>query len=254
MINLLTRFRDPMLIFGIFTGLNKISEPVQVCLRKSGLRFNVRGKMDIWSLKETFIDRFYEKFGTPVGNGWKIIDIGAGIGDYTIFATYRHPGNQVYAYEPFAPSFELLRKNISINHIEYIHTFAQAVSGETGLIRLDISGGEPLQVSSTGAHQAVSPEKQTLVPSTSLADALKSNNIERCDLIKLDCEGAEFDILFSAEPEILKRVDRIVLEYHDYVTGNNHRELAEYLRESGYKVRTTPNYVHADLGYLYAER
>ena len=63
---LLTAFADPFLMISVFTGLYRHSTPFEVRLRASGLRFLVRGKMDIWSLKETIIDRFYERFGFKV--------------------------------------------------------------------------------------------------------------------------------------------------------------------------------------------
>jgi len=40
-------------------------------------RLGVRGPMDIWIAKETYLDRFYERYGTPIGDGWAIIDVGA---------------------------------------------------------------------------------------------------------------------------------------------------------------------------------
>jgi hypothetical protein len=38
-----------------------------------------------------------------------------------------------------------------------------------------------------------------------------------CDLLKLDCEGAEFDALLSADDETLRRAQRIILEFHRIV-------------------------------------
>ena len=60
-------------------------------LRENGLQFKVRGVMDIWSVKETYLDRFYEKFGAKIQPGWTVVDIGGGIGDFSIFAAL--PGN-----------------------------------------------------------------------------------------------------------------------------------------------------------------
>src|SRR5512133_3299511 len=77
----------------------------KIRLRRADLTFTVRGKMDIWSVKEAFIDRFYEKYGCAVGEGWTVVDIGAGIGEFTLFAAAAHPGNRVLAFEPFAESF-----------------------------------------------------------------------------------------------------------------------------------------------------
>jgi hypothetical protein len=70
----------------------------------------------------------------------------------------------------------------------------------------------------------------------------------------MDCEGAEYPILLNTPDELLKKIDRIVLEYHDNVTDYTHQDLKKFLSEGGYKVKITPNFVHADLGYLYAQR
>ena len=73
-------------------------------------------------------------------------------------------------------------------------------------------------------------------------------------MLKLDCEGAEYNILFGAPDETLKRIRRIVMEYHDSLTSHTHRDLVKFLSEKGFHVQVTPNYVHDDLGYLYASR
>lgn len=253
-INLLTKFEDPTLILGIFTGLYR-PQRVQIGLRESNVRLNVRNAMDIWSVKETFVDRFYERFGAPVQDGWTIIDIGAGLGDFTIFAAYNRLSSRVFAYEPFAESYELLKENISLNRIDNAQIFNQAVGAQTGYMTLDLSGAEPLQIQSSNAlHQGATPSEAVVVPSLSLADVFVNNSIDRCDLLKLDCEGAEYNILFSADNDVLSRIHRIVMEYHDDITEYSHGDMARFLSKKGYRIKITPNYVHEHLGYLYASR
>jgi hypothetical protein len=43
---------------------------------------------------------------------------------------------------------------------------------------------------------------------------MQQNAIKHCDLLKMDCEGSEYEILRSARPETLRCVDKIVGEYH----------------------------------------
>jgi len=252
--NLLTKFEDSALIISIFLG-KQTHQFNEVILRGRNLRFIVRGAMDIWSIKETFIDRFYERFGTPIQDGWTIVDIGAGLGDYAIFACNNFPSNQVFAYEPFHQSYVLLQKNLQLNKMERVMIFNQAVSGQTGKILLDLSGGEPLQITSAELESDAGVQAERfIVDSLSLADVLEDNKLNHCDLLKLDCEGAEYDIIFSAGEAVLDRINRIVMEYHDGVTDHSHKEMVDYLSRHGYRVRISPNYVHADLGYLYAFR
>ncbi|HLE52515.1 MAG TPA: FkbM family methyltransferase, partial [Anaerolineales bacterium] len=104
--------------------------------------------MDVWSVKETFLDRFYEKYGTELGDGWKIVDIGAGIGEFTLFALLGHPQNIVYAFEPYPRSFDLLSSNLAANGIANAQIFSEAIGAETGTLALDLSSGEPLQIQS----------------------------------------------------------------------------------------------------------
>ncbi len=247
---LLAQFEDPALILRIFLGRGGPGEK-EVRLRGSGLRFSVRNAMDIWCIKETFIDHFYERCGTPLSDSWTVVDIGAGLGDFSILAARGYPASRVYAYEPFRASFDLLRKNLLLNQVANVQAFSQAIGGQTGQMQLDLSIPEPLQMRSAQAGSPAAARNLALVESLSLADALDQNALTVCDLLKLDCEGAEYDILFHASEETLHRVRRIVMEYHDGVTPYSHVHMETFLREHGFVVTTTPNLVHDHLGYLY---
>jgi hypothetical protein len=93
------------------------------------------------------------------------------------------------------------------------------------------------------------------VAAVSLADALARLATDRVDLLKLDCEGAEYDILMRTTPDVLSRIDRIVMEYHDHRPDVRHPALAAFLRHSGYRVDVFPNVVHpGEIGYMRASR
>ena len=82
---LLFGFDNPILLVKIY--LNLAGPGIKtVRLRRRRSQFRVRGAMDVWSIKETFLDRFYEKYGFTIQPDWKIIDIGAGTGDYSLYA------------------------------------------------------------------------------------------------------------------------------------------------------------------------
>ncbi len=55
-------------------------------LRWKNTRMLVHNRMDAWSVKETFLDRFYSRYGTEIEPYWTIVDIGAAIGEFTVFA------------------------------------------------------------------------------------------------------------------------------------------------------------------------
>ncbi|MBN1954682.1 MAG: FkbM family methyltransferase [Anaerolineae bacterium] len=240
---------ERLLVVRMFLGLAGPGV-YRIRLRESGIQFLVRGAMDVWIVKETCLDRFYERHGGAVGTGWTVVDVGAGLGDFSLCAALRHPSNRVYAFEPFPGSFELLVENLRLNGVANVHPFAEAIGAESGEVLLDLSTGEPLQMST---ETAAGKEGALTVPARSLADVFLRLNIERCDLLKLDCEGAEYAILFHAPQEVLGRVSHIVMEYHDQDGGYTRHDLVEFLVRQGFAVTTHPNPVHPHLGFLYAQ-
>jgi FkbM family methyltransferase len=249
---LLLGFENPLLVVKIFLGRRQTAVET-VRLRGRGLQFKVRGAMDIWSIKETFLDRFYETRGFAVQPGWKVVDIGAGIGEYPVYVAVMQPGGRVFAFEPYPQSFALMQENIRLNALTNVEAFDRAIAASTGELVLDLTGGEPLQFQSHAAD--VTPlEKGLTVQALSLSDAFAMLELDSCDLLKLDCEGAEYEILLGAPQPVLEHIQRIVMEYHDNTVPYNHTDLKRFLSERGYRVDTFPNPVHAHLGYLRAIR
>jgi hypothetical protein len=75
-------------------------------------------------------------------------------------------------------------------------------------------------------------------------------------VLKLDCEGEEYAILFNTPTKYLKKIDRICMEYHDYLSSDyNHQDLINYLSELKYNVfHETPNNLEVECGIIYAWR
>ena len=223
-------------------------------LKQPKVQFMVRSAMDIWSVKETFLDKFYERFGTPIGPDWTILDIGGGIGDFSIYAAKQFPKTSVYTYEPTPESFRLLEENLRINNVENVIPYKKAIWSTDGKLTLDISEGEPIQYKSKQIEKHNHHNKSAIeIESISLENALNSTGVAICNLLKIDCEGAEYEILFNAPEETLERIERIVMEYHDSLDGN-HQQIFDFLTDKGFGVQIYPNFVHHNLGYLYASR
>ncbi len=227
-------------------------DPLILQLR-NGLRFKVRTLMDVWIIKETCLDRDYEKNGTAIQDGWTVIDIGAAAGDFAILTASEHSTAWVLAYEPSPTSFKLLRENLALNEVENLKTFPLAVAAVNGTLTLTTTG-EAVQ------HSTMKPVREKTSPHTveiqaiSLENVFRVNGLNRCHFLKMDCEGGEFDILLKTSPETLARIDRICLEYHDGFTEFSHTDLVKHLQQNGYQVKITPNPVHGYLGFLYAYR
>ncbi len=222
------------------------ARPVILVLR-DGACYAVNSLMDAWIVKETNLDRDYERAGICLQDGWSIVDIGAGMGDFTVFAARRVPHGRVLAYEPAPDSAALLRQNLELNGIANVLSRQAAVASQAGYLNLDTSRGVAVQYRTVGGQGQVS------VPAVSLADVLAGLPHGHCDFMKIDCEGAEYDILLNAPDEALAAIGRICLEYHDFVTPYSHHDLARHLASKGWSVRLYPSPVHRELGLLYAE-
>jgi FkbM family methyltransferase len=246
---LLFGFREPLRIILVFLGLRQ-SGIHPVSLRNPRLRFNLRSKLDIWTVKETFLDKFYTRYGTEIQPGWTVVDVGAGVGDFSIYAALT-PKTRVLGYEPHPQSFLLFKLHLVENNIENVSPYNLALSAKSGTIALDTSGDDPLQF--PGLPIQTTPTDSIQIQSTTLLDVLRDNQLKTIDLLKLDCEGAEYDILLTAAPETLARVKRIVMETHN-TDAHTAAELVDFLHGQGYRVQTWPNAVHPHLGYLYAQR
>jgi FkbM family methyltransferase len=245
-------FFNPIQVLIFFLQKPNIGEKPfrQVSVKKMGLKFWVRSPMDIWSIKETFLDDFYRLNLSDRLHTGTIIDIGAGIGEFAIQAAAANPDCKVYGFEPFSESFSLFEKNVSLNKLENITAVEAAIVSIPGALAMDTSSGNPLQYRMQTVSSA---DQKDTIKTICLMDYLEQQSIRKCDLLKLDCEGGEYDILLPLTQEELRKFDRIVMEYHDSLTTHTHQELVNLLNFAGFHVEVTPNKVHADLGYVYAQ-
>jgi hypothetical protein len=81
----------------------------------------------------------------------------------------------------------------------------------------------------------------------SFQSLLEYTGLEEVDVVKLDCEGSEYDILLGTPDSVLKRVRKYIIEYH-----NGPDVLMRRLDDLGYKVRE--KFRVGAIGLLYAER
>ncbi|MBN1145627.1 MAG: FkbM family methyltransferase [Anaerolineales bacterium] len=204
-------------------------------LRGSALRFNARSRADVCSIKETFLDRLYERLGAPIGNGWTIIDIGGGIGDFAVYVASQHPESVIYSFEPDPQACALLEENLRLNGLANARVFQQAVWSQSGFVLHPGNGRSAAQ-------------------SVSLADAFERIGLAHCNLLRIGCRGAEYAILSSAPDEILARTERILVKYHDEREQASLGQLADFLTVKGFAVKFYPGWARQNMGYLYASR
>ena len=249
---ILNGFNNPISVLSFFLNNSNQFErnPRLVHLKKSGLKFWVRSPMDVWSIKETFLDDFYKLQKKDYFHNGIIIDIGAGIGEFAIQAAAAYPDSKIFGFEPFPESYRLFERNVALNSLKNVTAVGAAVTSVSSTMSIDTSSGNPLQY----RMQSGEISTQTIKISTvNLTNYMDQKEIQVCDILKLDCEGGEFDILLPLSAPDLGRFKQIAMEYHDSLTIHHHKELVEKLLIAGFQVEVVPNQVHADLGYIYAQ-
>lgn len=161
---------------------------------------------------EIWVDRTYNPPGFEIENGDVVIDVGANIGVFSCFAAMSAQNVKVLAYEPFPGNAALLRSNVASVPGADIRVFESAVCGKcaVGMLRSDTTNW----IAHSLSEQDNDSDDGIPVTTVSLDEILAGNGIDRCNLLKLDCEGSEYEILANASPSTMDRVEQIVGEYH----------------------------------------
>lgn len=155
-----------------------------------------------------------------------IIDIGANIGLFSVYSKILFPESQIHTYEPNTNNLGHLEANAK----EFGFTiYNEAVSSKSGKARLNFS-------SKHDTAATINMCNNGLINVTSLEDALNRFNENKIDLLKLDCEGSEYEILKSNTS--LDKIRYLSLEYHLPVKGSQNRliELYNILSEQNFSI------------------
>ena len=123
-----------------------------------------------------------------------IIDAGAFTGDTSLPLSKRTTKN-VYAFEPFKDSFEILKKNISDNNIENIIPVNRSLGNINGERSLFLSGNNVQGITSDATLRSY--DNEIKVQETTIDTFVEENNLE-VGFITIDVEGAEMDLLEGA--------------------------------------------------------
>ncbi|HWP85667.1 MAG TPA: FkbM family methyltransferase [Terriglobia bacterium] len=185
---------------------------------------------EVWSKRD------YDLPGFAFGPSLTVIDVGANQGFFSLYAASK--GAKVYAFEPCAENFEVLKWNVARNRLQdRVQAFNTAIAGASGQIVLYVGldrSGEIL----SGSVSICNPERggagvQTRsVRAVTLDSVMNDLQIRKCDFLKMDCEGAEYDILRNTSAATFRKIARIAMECH----GNRMGEAAAILRGAGFEI------------------
>jgi FkbM family methyltransferase len=184
-----------------------------------------------------------------LGPGSNFLDLGANEGFFSVIASkIVGPSGRVVAVEPQKRLGPVILENLALNRCSNCTILQAALSNHSGEIAIFLSPTTNTGSTST-LKTAKYPLKKQIVQSYSLKDLLDSLSITTFDLVKVDIEGAEYDV-FMAATDVLRsgRLKRIELEFHSSILrkrGLSEEVLDAHMRQYGYILETEAPRVYA---------
>jgi FkbM family methyltransferase len=230
------------------------------------LKFVYRDDSDASVIDEFFVDHMYRttelqisdcpdvKYGIPTlcRDRFQILDIGAHIGVFSVYSSIllglsdSRRQSEIIALEPEPNNFKLLKENIKLNNIKNVTPIQSAlISGKETKTKLYLS-------KNTHNHSTNKPVNQPTsitVPAINLEQLMKQNKLSKIGLLKMDIEGAEFEIILNLKSLILNRIGNIAVEYHESAK-HKRQDLENFLRPHGFSVEHFPNKFDKRFGLL----
>ena len=230
---------NPLSLFGYLSG-----RTVLLKLRQ-GISFYTAQLLDAVIVSETVLDDSYGVGLLDRKIKGRIIDVGAGIGDFSVLVSYQCPGADILAFEPNPSQLKLLKENIRINKRKNIRVLNLAVGNKKKY---------ELNIPASNVHAStLSTDKKgrkIQVIGTPLSKYIRG----RVDFLKIDCEGAETGVLESIKPKQFGVIKKIVCEYHNHIVPGSDKKVSTILAKYGYTIGYIKNDIVPTTGYVVASR
>lgn len=227
-----TDVRNPGMLLKDYLGL--VDEDYRVELR-DGTTLQLRhGTADKGVVKEVFLLDHYRFALERLKPGSVVVDVGAQIGVFSVYVARRGPHNlRVHSFEPMSANYAMLKRNLELNNLHRVTPHNAAITAAAGSFKLYLSSDN------TGMHSLYGGgTKFEEIEGRAFNTLYESLGIERCDVLKLDCEGAEHEILMTATDNVLNRTSSIVMEYHD---ETKLPDILDRLEKTGFKTNLPQN-------------
>jgi FkbM family methyltransferase len=215
------------------------SDHLKVHRSKIGDLYYTQAQQLYHGLQEVLVDEIYK---VNLASNARIIDCGANIGLSVLYFKSICPSAHITAFEPDRHNFELLTKNCIVNNLKQVDLVEAAVWKENTQLKFIAQGGMDSKISE-GAEEGI------LVKAYSLIDYLQ----DPVDFLKLDIEGAEFEVLKNIE-EYMDKIATLFIEYHGSFSQTNELiAILDMVQKAGFyvyikeacNVYTTPFYINS---------
>lgn len=205
--------------------------------------------LDFKVINETWQENVYRIYEDQFSGEGIFVDIGANIGAVSIFVDSFN-GNRgynnkikVYAVEPEPHNLSLLNQNIQNNLVKNITIVDKAVWHEEKMVSISDRGGNSSIVN-------LENENKSEVLAITMENLFSMYNIKEVDVMKIDIEGAEFDLIINTPAETLAKIKRLVLEFDKSFDGSFGKMVEKLAKQFGIEILGSPERG----GYIYANR
>jgi len=173
---------------------------------------------DSWSFIDTYREIFERGIYKFEAHGQKrtILDCGANMGLSVLYFSLHHPDHHILAFEPDDTVFDTLETNVKTYGLTNVTLLKKAVWDKEAVLEFHTDGGLGGRIGAAFGDQR--PQR---IQSIRLKDYINDD----VDFLKVDIEGAEFDVLMDCRSD-LSKVDKIFFEYHGF---ENRRQILHEL-------------------------
>ena len=224
--------------------LTKLGWPKNKSLRlttRRGLVIEVPGLLlnvfkDIFLYEAYGLDRILQQLPPqPV-----VVDVGANLGFFSLYALDLRPAARCLSFEPLLANHRRLEAQRQRNPQANWQVIRRAVSGSNGPVQIRAEADGTFSGSACVAAPGTAPipglPHTEQIEAQTLASAFQEHSLTVCHWLKMDCEGAEYDILYHTPEEILERIACISLETHPGREPDQHPlALRQFLQAHGFE-------------------
>ena len=171
---------------------------------RSGVRYKIRTHtIDVGVLYEVVVMKNYMVTSFAFKKGDIVIDIGSHIGSFSLLVASLSKIVTIYAIEPQKDNFKLLCENIKMNKIKNIIPLNTAILSTAK--KINFYENKNNLAGHTFFPHDKSSFKEIKIQTTTLDALVNKFKIKTINLLKMDCEGSEYDILLNCSDNTLKK-------------------------------------------------
>ena len=212
---------------------------VKEATHKRTVRLDLKNPFDCLfnNYNEMFVERKYDCYN--LNNLDVVFDIGANNGLFSLLML-NNGCKKVYAFEPNQESLVNLKH--MFRDTDKVTSVEKAVYTEDKDLEFFMDPNNTTIGSLSEQHllSEGSNIQKIIVPAISLKTFIRDNNIDRISLVKIDIEGAEYEIIEHLEDEVFNKIDSFLIEYHDN-TDKRVVKMIDRLKSKGYDIKQIRN-------------